>query len=88
MARGGRRKSRGTKKSGRRGIFGYIYNPIHHTIGAANNITNATTTTVKNIVRNGLRGVNKVGSNVTRRANNIVNGLILRSKRSGRSRRR
>lgn len=80
--RGGRRGRRGGRggRGGKRGLFGYLYNPIHHTLGAANNVTNATATTFKNIVRNGLKGVNKVGSNVTRRANNIVNGLIMRKK--------
>lgn len=82
-----KRRGNSTRKHGR-GLFGYLYNPIHQTIGVANNITNATTSTVRNIVRNGLKGVNKVGSNVTRRANSIVNGLILRKSKSRRSRRR
>jgi phage-related protein len=71
MAKATRRNTRKVS-----GILSYLYKPIGQIISAANNVTRASTNTVRKVVHNTANGVNRVGRSVTGRANTIVNGLV------------
>jgi hypothetical protein len=71
MAKGTRRNSRKVS-----GILSYLYKPIGQIISAANNVTRASTNTVRKVVHDTANGVNRVGRSVTGRANTIVSGLV------------
>lgn len=62
-------------RGGRRGIFGTLYSPVSHLLGAAGNATGAVTNTTRNVVRRGLGGVNKVGRSVTGHANKAISNF-------------
>jgi hypothetical protein len=74
-----RRNRRNTRRNnlmgGRRGIFGTLYSPVSHLLGAAGNATGAVTNTTRNVVRRGLGGVNKVGRSVTGHANKAISNF-------------
>jgi len=78
-------KTRRSKASragkGKRGIFGYIYSPIDHTLMAADNVARATTNTLRNIVSTGIRGVDRVGRKVTGHADAAVSNLLMTRRR-------
>lgn len=78
---------RGTRKAGRRGLVGYVYNPVSQAIGAVKNTVSATSNTVKKVVGNSLRGANTIGRKVSGRANAAIRGLVPRGKRTRRRRR-
>ena len=72
-----------SRKSRSQGIFDrFLYGPVHQVLGAAENVVAAGTNTGRNVVRTGLRGVNRVGKSVTVRANSLVRGVL-----TGKSRR-
>jgi phage-related protein len=71
MAKGTRRNTRKVS-----GILYYLYKPIGQIFSAANNVTRASTNTVRKVVHNTANGVNRVGRSVTGRANTIVSGLV------------
>lgn len=68
-------RRRHTRK-GKRGMFRLLYTPVGETIGAANNITRATTRTAEGIVHTTLRGVNNIGRRVTNRANAVIRKML------------
>jgi len=70
--------AKGTRKNSRKvsGILSYLYKPISQIISAANNVTRASTNTVRKVVHNTANGVNRVGRSVTGRADTIVSGLV------------
>ncbi len=83
MAKTRRQKS----SSKRRGLFSKIYRPVSEVIGAANTLTNTATKTVNKIVHASLSGVNKVGKNVTGRADRIIYNVLPRGSKTKRRRR-
>lgn len=74
---------RNVSRKNRRGVFSYVYRPVGHLIQAADSTVGAITNTTRNVVRSGLKGVNRVGRSVTGHANAAVSGL-LRFKRKDR----
>jgi hypothetical protein len=74
---------RNVSRKNRRGVFSYAYRPVGHLLSAADSTVGAITNTTRNVVRSGLRGVNRVGKSVTGHANAAVSGL-LRFKRKDR----
>ena len=82
MAKTRRRKS----SSRRRGMISAIYRPVSEVIGAANTITNTSAKTISKIVHASLTGVNKVGKNVTGRADRIIYNVMPRGRKTRRRR--
>ena len=82
MAKTRRRKS----SSRRRGLISAIYRPVSEVIGAANTITNTSAKTISKIVHASLTGVNKVGKNVTGRADRIIYNVMPRGRKTRRRR--
>ena len=78
---------RNVSRKNRRGVFSYVYRPVGHLIQAADSTVGAITNTTRNVVRSGLKGVNRVGRSVTGHANAAVSGL-LRFKRKDRKSRK
>jgi hypothetical protein len=78
------RRSKASKGKSKRGIFGYIYSPIDHTLMAADNVARATTNTLRNIVSTGIRGVDRVGRKVTGHADAAVSNLLMTRRRKSR----
>ncbi len=74
---------RNVSRKNRRGVFSYAYRPVGHLISAANSTVGAITNTTRNVVRSGLRGVNRVGKSVTGHANAAVSGLLKFKGRKG-----
>ena len=82
------RKNRKTsRKSGRkhggsrRGLFSTVYSPVGHLVQAAEESVGAVTNTTRNILKSGLRGVNRIGRSVTGHANSAIRSVV-----SGKSR--
>ena len=63
-----------------------IYRPVSEVIGAANTITNTSAKTISKIVHASLTGVNKVGKNVTGRADRIIYNVMPRGRKTRRRR--
>ncbi len=74
-------RRRHTRKGGKRGLFRILYTPIGETIGAANNVTRATTRTAEGIVHTTLRGLNTIGRRVTDRADAVIRKVFTRRQR-------
>jgi phage-related protein len=70
-----------------RGLFTYVYSPIDHTLQAADNVTRATTNTIRNIVSSGITGVDRIGRRVTTHADAAVSDLLFSRKSRKNSRR-
>lgn len=77
-------RSRSTRKS--RGLVSRLYSPLHHAFLAGEEGVAAVTNTARNIVRTGIRGVDRVGSSVTRHADGAVRNVFTRKSRNGGSR--
>ena len=73
--------SRRTRKS--RGLVSRLYSPLHHAFLAGEEGVAAVTNTARNIVRTGIRGVDRVGSSVTRHADGAVRNVFTRKSRNG-----
>lgn len=87
----GRKHSRKhmSKRGTRKGIFGYLYGPVDHTLKAVDNVSRATANTLRDVVSVGVRGVDRVGRKVTGHADKAVSGLLtMRKRRNGRKTRR
>jgi len=82
-----RRNRRNTRKNGGGGLFGKLYGPIHQALGLGSNVAGAVTNTTRNVLKRGVRGVDRVGLKVTGRANAAIRGLLSRRNRSSRNRR-
>jgi hypothetical protein len=78
---------KGTRK-GRRGLVGYLYNPVREALGVVKNTANGATNTVKKVVRNSIKGVDTLGRKTARRANNTIRGLVPKRLLKGLTRRR
>ncbi len=78
------RKNRSTAKKGTRrtGVFGYVYKPVDYTLRAADDVTRATTNTIRNIISTSLTGLDRVGRKVTNRADNVVNSILMRKRKT------
>jgi len=76
--------ARGRKGSRSTGLFGKLYGPIHQALGLGENVVSAVTNTTRNVTRRGLRGVNRIGTKATGRANSAIRGLLSRKRRGGR----
>lgn len=74
---------RNVSRKNRRGVFSYVYRPVGHLINAADSTVGAITNTTRNVVRSGLKGVNRVGRSVTGHANAAVSGLLKFKGRKG-----
>jgi hypothetical protein len=90
--RKGHRKSRRAHRKGQRktrggGLFRTLYSPVSHLLQATGNTASAVTNTTRNVVRRGLRGVNRIGKSVTGHANAAVGNLVGKSRRRRGSRR-
>jgi hypothetical protein len=84
MARRSTRKTRRSTRRNRtskRGLFRTLYTPVEQTIGAADNITRATTRTAEGIVHATLMGLNTIGRRVTDRANTVVRKMLTRRRK-------
>jgi len=57
-------------------IFRRMYSPIKHALMAGKETVSAVTNTAKHVTCEGLTGIDKVGSSVTRHANMVVNDLL------------
>ena len=77
-------RSRSTRKS--RGLVSKLYSPLHHAFLAGEETVSALTNTARNVVRTGIRGVDRVGSSVTRHADSAVRNVFTRKSRKGGSR--
>jgi hypothetical protein len=77
-----RRSSRRANRSrkNRRGVFGYVYNPINQALGAIGNVSQTVTGTVGKVVGNTVSGVRKMGKNVSGRGNAVISGLLMSKK--------
>lgn len=53
-----------------------MYSPIKHAVMAGKETVSAVTNTAKHVTCEGLTGLDKVGSSVTRHANMAVNDLL------------
>ena len=78
-----------SKRGTRKGIFGYLYGPVDHTLKAVDNVSRATANTLRDVVSVGVRGVDRVGRKVTGHADKAVSSLLtMRKKRNSRKTRR
>jgi hypothetical protein len=57
-------------------IFRRLYSPIKHAVMASKETVSAVTNTAKHVTCEGLTGLDKVGSSVTRHANMAVDDLL------------
>lgn len=74
MARGNTRKNR------RNGLFSRLWSPFGHALMAGEESVGAVTNTAKGVVREGARGVNKIGRSITGHFNAAVTDLIRKRK--------
>jgi hypothetical protein len=66
-------------------VFRRFYSPLKHAVMASKESVSAVTNTAKHVTCEGLTGLDKIGSSVTRHANMAVNDLLgKRSKRKTR----
>jgi hypothetical protein len=75
------RRSTRRRASSKRGLFRTLYTPVGETIGAANDISRATTRTAEGIVHITLSGLNTIGRRVTNRANNVLRKVFTRRRK-------
>ena len=64
------------KQTRKTNVFRRLYSPIKHTIMAGKETVSAVSNTAKHVTCEGLSGLDKVGSSVTRHANMAVNDLL------------
>lgn len=69
-----------TRRSGRKGLLSAIYRPVGEVIGAANNVSHTVVQSVDKIMHTGFSGANKIGRNVTSRADRIIYHVLPRGK--------
>ena len=66
-----------------RGVVSTLYSPLHHAFVAGEEVASAITNTARNVVRTGIRGVDKVGRSVTGHADAAVRNVFSRKRRGG-----
>lgn len=86
MAKTRRNRRGGASTRKNRGIVSTIYSPIHHAFLAGEEAVSAVTNTARNVVRTGIRGVDKVGRSVTGHADAAVRNVFSRKRRGGKRR--
>lgn len=69
-----------------RGVVSTLYSPLHHAFVAGEEVASAITNTARNVVRTGIRGVDKVGRSVTGHADAAVRNVFSRKRRGGKRR--
>lgn len=67
-------------------VFRRLYSPIKHAIMASKGVVSAVTNTTKGVACEGLSGLDRIGSSVTRHANMAVNDLMGKRRKSTRRR--
>ena len=65
-----------TRRNRKNGLFSRLWSPFGHTLMAGEESVGAVTNTAKGVVREGVRGVNKIGKSVTGHFNAAVHDLI------------
>ena len=83
MAKTRRNRHGGASTRRNRGIVSTIYSPIHHAFLAGEEAVSAVTNTARNVVRTGIRGVDKIGRSVTGHADSAVRNVFSRKRRGG-----
>ena len=78
---------RSTRKNRHSGLFGRLWSPFGHALYAGEESVGAVTNTAKGVVREGARGVNRIGKSITGHFNAAVTDLIKRRKSRKNSRR-
>ena len=68
----------------RKGLFSALYRPVSEVIGAANNVSHTVAHSVDKIVHTSLQGVNKIGRNVTGRADRVISNILPRGRKTKR----
>ncbi len=68
-------------------MFTRLYSPIKHAVMASKESVSAVTNTAKHVTCEGLTGLDKIGTSVTKHANMAVNDLLGKRGRKGKSRR-
>ncbi len=72
---------RSTRKNRRHsGLFGRLWSPFSHALMAGEESVGAVTNTAKGVVKEGARGVNRIGKSLTGHFNAAVTDLIKRRK--------
>jgi hypothetical protein len=66
---------------GKGGLFRTLYGPVQQALGLTGNVVSTVTNTTRNVAKRGIRGVDRVGSNITGRANAAIRGLLSRKNR-------
>jgi hypothetical protein len=61
-------------------VFRRLYSPLKHAVMASKESVSAVTNTAKHVTCEGLTGLDKIGTSVTRHANMAVNELLGRRK--------
>ena len=75
-------------RKSRRGLVSRLYRPLHHALVVGEEAVSAVTNTARNVVRTGIRGVDRVGTSVTGHADGAIRNLVSRKSRRGGSRSR
>ena len=65
-----------TRRNRKNGLFSRLWSPFGHTLMAGEESVGAVTNTAKGVVREGARGVNKIGKSITGHFNAAVHDLI------------
>ena len=65
-----------TRRNRKNGLFSRLWSPFGHTLMAGEESVGAVTNTAKGVVREGARGVNKIGRSITGHFNAAVHDLI------------
>ena len=78
---------RGTRKNRQSGLFGRLWSPFNHLLMAGEESVGAVTNTAKGVIREGARGVGKIGRSVTGHVNAAVTDLIRKRRNTRRNRR-
>ncbi len=66
------------------GIISKAYSPISHLVAATGEAVGTVTNTARNVVKTGLRGVNRIGKSVTGHANAAIRDVVSRKRRANR----
>ena len=78
---------RGTRKSGRRGLFTRVYSPLNHLLQATRNVGKSVFRRSGRIVDESLGAVSNTGKALVSHANMSVRNITRRKNRKSRSRR-
>ena len=71
-------------RKSRRGLVSRLYRPLHHALVVGEEAVSAVTNTARNVVRTGIRGVDRVGTSLTGHTDAAIRNLVSRKSRRGR----